>query len=284
MAVDDRRAPDDGRIAGEAALEEAVPEHDDRVGRRVAVVVRGEQAAEGRPEAEHLEEAARDEVAVAPARSRRPPSGAPRRERARGRPRTTAFLSRKPSNIGCDTGHDRVAVLSDQPEKGPGALITTSRSGRSTGSARSITWSIRLKIAVLAPLPRASVSTTIAAKAGFFQKTRSASFRSWPSPFIRFSPWARPRRARVRHRNSLARAVPAAPGRWPRACSITCGHRCPAGPFDCERPRPASERRRGRLSLRPPRAAACPRTLCPSGAAGSARRSRAYRDRRRRPG
>ena len=103
-------------------------------------------------------------------------------------PEKAGVLSRSPSNIGCDTGTTVSLFCSDQPENGPGALSTTSRSGRSTGSARSITWSSSVKMAVLAPLPSASVRITIAAKAGFFQKTRSASFRSWPSPLISLFP------------------------------------------------------------------------------------------------
>jgi hypothetical protein len=103
-------------------------------------------------------------------------------------PENAVVRSRKPSNIGCDIGITVSLFTSDQPENGPVAWSTTSRSGRSTGSARSITWSISVKIAVLAPLPRASVKTTIAAKAGFFQKTRSATLRSWPSPFMLEAP------------------------------------------------------------------------------------------------
>ena len=93
-------------------------------------------------------------------------------------PEKDVTRSRRPSNIGCDSGTTVLLFCSDQPENGPGALSTTSRSGRSTGSARSITWSSSVKMAVLAPLPSASVRITIAANAGFFQKTRSASFRS----------------------------------------------------------------------------------------------------------
>ena len=54
-----------------------------------------------------------------------------------------------------------------RPEKGPGASSTTSRSG-SARAAGDSTWSIRPKIAVLAPMPRARVSTTTTVKPGFF--------------------------------------------------------------------------------------------------------------------
>ena len=49
---------------------------------------------------------------------------------------------------------------------------TTSSDGFSTGSERSITASIRLKIAVFAPIPSASVSTAIAVKLGGFRSMR----------------------------------------------------------------------------------------------------------------
>ena len=61
-------------------------------------------------------------------------------------------------------------------------------------------------MAVLAPLPSASVRITMPAKAGFFQKTRSASFRSWPSPLMLEAPPCRGRAARRGGRNGESRA------------------------------------------------------------------------------
>ena len=56
----------------------------------------------------------------------------------------------------------------------PGADIRTSRSGSRTGKYRSNTWSIKVKMELLAPMPIASVRTTIAVKPGFERKERSA--------------------------------------------------------------------------------------------------------------
>ena len=165
-----------------------------------------------------------------PARSARGLPGRPASGRA-GR-RTSAATSASPCRSGC----------SDQPENGPGAESTTRRSGRSTGSARSITWSSRVKIAVLAPLPSASVRITIAAKAGFFQKTRSASFRSWPSPLILEAPPCRCDAARRGRRNSQSRArAPACRG---HRRSTTYGDRLAPRRSDADAVVPRS--RRGR--------------------------------------
>ena len=49
---------------------------------------------------------------------------------------------------------------------------TTNWSGSFTGSLLSMTASIRLKIAVLAPMPKASVVTATAVKPGFFSSVR----------------------------------------------------------------------------------------------------------------
>ena len=43
-----------------------------------------------------------------------------------------------------------------------------------TGSPRSSTWSINVKIAVFAPMPSASVRTTMTAKAEFLRRARDA--------------------------------------------------------------------------------------------------------------
>ena len=80
--------------------------------------------------------------------------------------------------MGCDSGVRVSECLWVEPEEVPGPSSITSRSGSSTGRSRRRTWSIRVKIAVLAPMPRARVSTTTRVKAGFFTNARRASRRS----------------------------------------------------------------------------------------------------------
>src|SRR4030095_9288772 len=58
-------------------------------------------------------------------------------------------------------------------------LKRTSSSGARTGSIFSSTSSTRLKRAVFAPMPRASVSTATAVKPGFFSNWRKANLRSF---------------------------------------------------------------------------------------------------------
>ena len=55
----------------------------------------------------------------------------------------------------------------------PGSM-TQSPAGSFTGSIRHITASIRLKMAVFAPIPSARESATDAVKPGLFPKTRTA--------------------------------------------------------------------------------------------------------------
>ena len=55
---------------------------------------------------------------------------------------------------------------------------TISRSGRGNGSGRSNTPSTIEKIAVVAPIPSASISTAVATKPGDFNRWRTAIFRS----------------------------------------------------------------------------------------------------------
>src|SRR5881394_3695611 len=55
----------------------------------------------------------------------------------------------------------------------------TNRSGSWNGGGRRTTALITLKIAVLAPMPRASVSTATAVKPGFFSNWRKANLRSF---------------------------------------------------------------------------------------------------------
>jgi prolyl oligopeptidase PreP (S9A serine peptidase family) len=58
----------------------------------------------------------------------------------------------------------KVAIDLSQKMTAQGKLITTSLDWSRTGKARSMTASIKLKIAVLAPTPSASVSTATTVK------------------------------------------------------------------------------------------------------------------------
>src|SRR5438128_12541513 len=55
----------------------------------------------------------------------------------------------------------------------------TSRSAAGNGNGRSSTPLTTLKMAVFAPMPRASVSTATAVKPGFFSNWRKADLRSF---------------------------------------------------------------------------------------------------------
>ena len=61
---------------------------------------------------------------------------------------------------------------------GPVDQIITSCSGCTTGSRRSINWSMSVKIAVLAPIPSASEATATRVKSGLRRKLRRANRRS----------------------------------------------------------------------------------------------------------
>jgi len=62
----------------------------------------------------------------------------------------------------------------------------TSCSGCDTGSLRSSIWSIRVKIAVLAPMPRASERIATLAKSGLRRSPRSASRMSLRAVIVSF--------------------------------------------------------------------------------------------------
>src|ERR1017187_2418174 len=64
------------------------------------------------------------------------------------------------------------------PMCGPVDQIMTSCSGCATGSRRSINWSIRVKMAVLAPIPRAREATATKVKSGLRRRLRRANRRS----------------------------------------------------------------------------------------------------------
>src|SRR5450756_854971 len=61
---------------------------------------------------------------------------------------------------------------------GPLGQIMTSCSGWATGKRRSINWSIRVKMAVLAPMPRESEATATKVKSGLRRRLRRANRRS----------------------------------------------------------------------------------------------------------
>ena len=65
------------------------------------------------------------------------------------------------------------------PVFGPGPLRSTRRFGSLTGSRRTRSWSSRLKIAVFAPMPRASVAITTSEKPGLLRRSRNAWRTSW---------------------------------------------------------------------------------------------------------
>src|SRR5487761_803821 len=100
----------------------------------------------------------------------------------------------------------------------------TSCSGFCTGSIRSITVSIRLKIAVLAPMPSASVSTATAVKPGDLRNMRTPYRRSCDRVSITLHPhWSRLRsRSKSVLPNSRWAAFRASPGGMP-----SCRSRCP---------------------------------------------------------
>src|SRR5256885_1829103 len=82
------------------------------------------------------------------------------------------------------------------------------------GSGLRSTGFTALKMAVLAPIPRASVSTATAVKPGLFASVRTAKRRSWRSVFIiRTSrqPSGRLGQRGATGRSSPARSRPAAP-------------------------------------------------------------------------
>ena len=76
-------------------------------------------------------------------------------------------LSRKCSNS---------AIRKKRPDDHPAIMrvICTSRSGSFTGSVRSITALIRVKMAAFAPMPSASDSTATAENPGFRRSVRTA--------------------------------------------------------------------------------------------------------------
>src|ERR1035437_4085624 len=61
---------------------------------------------------------------------------------------------------------------------GPVAQIMASCSGCATGRRRSINWSIRVKMAVLAPMPRESDATATKVNSGLRRRLRRANRRS----------------------------------------------------------------------------------------------------------
>jgi hypothetical protein len=87
------------------------------------------------------------------------------------KPAAPAKISRWPSSA-VAMGYEKLSPGVVDPA---GTICTsTSSCGFLTGSQRSIKASIRLKIAVLAPMPSASVSTITNVKPGLPRKTRKA--------------------------------------------------------------------------------------------------------------
>src|SRR6266545_6753241 len=88
-------------------------------------------------------------------------------------PEKTAFLSRNSRKTGYEKGIPRPGC--------PGAEgdTATNSSGCLIGSVFSKTASSKLKMAVFAPIPSASVSTATAVKPGFLSNWRKANLRSF---------------------------------------------------------------------------------------------------------
>ena len=138
------------------------------------VFLRVEHAADGWLHAEHREEVAGDHLRLDPLRlvvdahrgvdqaAGTAPQIAARR--AAGYPDTS---DRSASAVPCCC-----------PYAGPAWYSITSCSGAVTGSLRSSIWSMRVNIAVLAPMPSASDRIATVAKRGFRRSPRRASRRS----------------------------------------------------------------------------------------------------------
>ena len=207
MVVDAHRAADHGRVGGEAARPEAVAEHHHRMAAGHLVVVAREQPAE-RPGGRRASRSTcrrRDRPATssvcppAPRWMEAPVLGEHAREHAVAVAQTLEHR----------VGHRREGVgVAGRPcrRRAPGRRAATSRSGSCTGRSRTSTWSISEKIAVLAPMPRASVSTTTAVKPGFLTKLRRAWRRSrLKSSIVLQPPRARSARASPRQRRAQVR-------------------------------------------------------------------------------
>ena len=77
----------------------------------------------------------------------------------------------------------------ERPLARVGSPTTTSCCGSLIGSMRRSTAFTTVKIAVLAPMPRARVSTATEVKAGLFSSSRSAYRRSWYKVSIIQASW-----------------------------------------------------------------------------------------------
>ena len=85
-------------------------------------------------------------------------------------------------------GYEKELSFATMPCVGPCWSSMTSCSGCWTGSIRSSTWSINVKMAVLAPMPSASDRIATHAKTGLLRSVRTASRMSWISvPMLSFS-------------------------------------------------------------------------------------------------
>ena len=99
--------------------------------------------------------------------------GAPTSNWKPEKPPTPAKASRCSASI-WTIGYDSVPPAPCSVASGGCNPTSTSCSGDWTGSQRSISASITLKIAVLAPMPSASVTTTTLANAGVLRSSRNA--------------------------------------------------------------------------------------------------------------
>src|SRR5688572_30729110 len=85
-------------------------------------------------------------------------------------PSNVVFWSLKSRYI----GYDDVFSPRVEPNIGPFSFSCTMRSGSRIGSIRSRIWSMRLKMAVFAPIPSAKESTATVVKTGLLVRLRTA--------------------------------------------------------------------------------------------------------------
>ena len=161
--------PTMARIAAEVAAPEPLADHDSMRGRRR--IVRAERAARDRHDAKDVEESRRHRLAgnpfgQGPGSGQRPAAAGDGRHRRR----TSGSVRSSP--------HSSAARRGCGWPPGGASQSITSASGSRYGSARSSAASNRLKIAAVAPMPRARIATASAVNPGARHSTRAPYRRS----------------------------------------------------------------------------------------------------------
>lgn len=169
LVIELDRAPHDGLITAITALPESVTQHDHLVLARLILIGR-EDPAQDRSRPQDLQAA-----------GGHPQSADALRLSLAGEVQLPSVQERE---VFEDTPVlfpvEESAGRSPIPLTRPGSLHTwTSCPGWSNGSGLSNTASTMLNTAVVAPMPRASVSTATAVKPGFFNNWRKANLRSF---------------------------------------------------------------------------------------------------------